>query len=58
MHDLVLYYICRLPEVCVYYYAEFDGYHHAIFLRDFLEKSHEARPKKNLETILEFFHTL
>ena len=43
MQDIVLHYFLRLPEVCFYYYAELDGYHHARFHRDFLKKSHEAR---------------
>ena len=43
MQDIVLYYFHGLPEVCFYYYAELNGYHHARFLRDFLKKSHEAR---------------
>ena len=45
MQDIVLHYFLRLPEVCFYYYAELDGYHHARFHRDFLKKSHEARQR-------------
>ena len=45
MHDIVLHYFCTPPEVCVYYYAELDGYHQARFHRDFLKKSHEARQR-------------
>ena len=45
MQDIVLYCFYRLPKVCVNYYAELDGYHHARFLRDFLKKSHEARQR-------------
>ena len=45
MRDIVLPYFSRLPEVCVYYYAELDGYHLARFLRDFLKKSHETRQR-------------
>lgn len=57
MHNIVLHYFRRLPEVYVYYYAELDGYHHARFHRDFLKKGHKAR-QKNLRDYYGFFQSL